>query len=84
MDIREVVQAFTAIDTFGHAHTVPNCAMLTSVGDGSGFNGRIDDIATVASFVYFGVVYYARKTAVETNTKPMVLTSRRERKTASV
>ena len=83
MDIREVVQAFTAMDAYGHPHTVPKCAMLSGVGDGSGFNGRIDDIATVASFVYFGVVYYARKDAVETNTKPIVLTSRREQKAVS-
>src|ERR1035437_5696754 len=82
MDIREVVQAFTAMDAYGHPLTIPTSAILHSVGDGSGFNGRIDDIATVVSFVYFGVVYYARKTAVEANTKPMVLTSRRERKAA--
>jgi hypothetical protein len=80
MDIREVVKAFTAVDAYGHPYTVPKCAMVSSVGDGSGFNGRIDEIATVASFVYFGVVYYARKDAVEMNTKPMVFTSRRERK----
>ena len=84
MDFREVIQAFTAMDAYGHPHTMPKYAMLSSVGDGSGFMGRIDDIATVVSFVYFGVVYYARKTAVETNTKLMVLTSRRERKAASV
>jgi hypothetical protein len=58
--------------------------MVSSVGDGSGFNGRIDNIATVASFVYFGIVYYARKDAIETNTKPMGFTSRRQRKAASV
>ena len=75
-----MVQAFTAMDAYGQPHTVPKCAMLSGVGDGSGFNGRIDDIASMASFVYFEVVYYARKTAVEMNTKPMVLTSRRERK----
>lgn len=79
-----MVQEFTAMDAYGHPHTVPKCAMLSGVGDGSGFNGRIDDIASVASFVYFGDVYYARKTAVETNTKSIVLTSRRERKAASV
>jgi hypothetical protein len=84
MDIREVVTAFAAMDANGHRHTVPKCAMLSSVGDGSGFNGRIDDIATVASFVYFGVVYYARTDALETNTKPMVFTSGRKRKEASV
>jgi hypothetical protein len=84
MDIREVLKAFTAMDAYGHPHIMPKCAMLSSVGDGSGFMGRIDDIATVVSFVYFGVVYYARKTVVETNTKPIVLTSRRERKAASV
>ena len=68
----------------GRPYTVPKCAMVSSVGDGSGFNGRIDNIATVASFVYFGIVYYARKDAVEANTKPMVFASRRERKAASV
>ncbi len=84
MAIREVIQAFTATDASGHSHTVPKCAMLTSVGDSSGYNGRIDDIATVASFVYFGVVYYAPKTAVETKTKPIVITSRRHQNTISV
>src|SRR4030095_235159 len=59
MNIREVKQAFTAMDAYGHPRTVPKCAMLSSFGDGSGFSGRIDDIASVASFVYFGVVYYA-------------------------
>ena len=45
--------------------------------------GRIDEIAAVASFVYFGIVYYARKDAVEANTRPMVFTSRRQRNAAS-
>ena len=84
MDIREVVRAFRAMDANGHPYTVPKCAMVSSVGDASGFNGRIDNIATVASFVYFGIVYYARKDAIETNTKPTVFTSQRERKAASV
>jgi hypothetical protein len=63
--------------------TPPKCALLSRVGDSSGLNGRIDDIATVASFVYFGAVYYARKAYVEMNTKPIVLTSRQERKAVS-
>jgi hypothetical protein len=84
MDIRMVVQTFTAMDAYGHPCTVPKYAMVSSVGDGSGFNGRVDDIATLASFVYLGVVYYAGNDAVAMNTKPMVFTSRRERKVASV
>ena len=43
MDIREVVKAFTAVDAYGHPYTVPKCAMVSSVGDGSGFNGRISE-----------------------------------------
>ena len=72
------------MDADGHRHTVPKCAMLSSVGDGSGFDGRIDEIAIMASFVYFGDLYYARKDAVEANTKPLVFTSARKRKAASV
>jgi hypothetical protein len=84
MDIREVVQAFTAMDAYGHPYAIQKGTMLSSVGDASGFNGRIADIETVASFVYFGVVYYARKDAIESSMKPMVFTARRERKVASV
>ncbi len=84
MNIRETVKAFAAMDANGQPFTILKGTMLSSVGDGCGFNGRIDEIATVASFVYFGVVYYARKDAIEMNTKPMVFTSRRERKAASV
>jgi hypothetical protein len=80
MDIREVFRAFTAMDAYGHPYTIPKCAMVSSVGDGSGFMGCIANIATLASFVYLGVLYYARKDAVETSSKPMVLTPRRERK----
>ena len=80
MEIREVVQAFTAMDAHGHPYAIQKGTMLSSVGDASGFNGRIADIETVASFVYLCDVYYARKDAVEMNTKPMVFTSRRERK----
>jgi hypothetical protein len=84
MDIREVVQAFTAMDAYGHPYTVPKCALVSSVGDGSGFNSRIDNSTTLASFVYFGILYYAREDVIEMNTKPMVFTSRRERKVVSV
>ena len=84
MDIREVVQAFTAMDAYGHPYTVPKSAMVSNVGDGSGFNGRIDNTTTLASFVYFGILYYARKDVIEMSTKLKVFTSRRERKAASV
>jgi hypothetical protein len=79
-----VVQEFTVMDAYGRPYTVPKCAMVSSVGDGSGFHGRIDNIATVASFVYFGIVYYARNEVVEKNTKRMVFTLRQQRKAASV
>lgn len=83
MDIREAVKAFAAMDANGRPFTILKGTMLSSVGDGCGFNGRIDEIAAVASFVYFGIVYYARKDAVEANTRPMVFTSRRQRNAAS-
>ncbi len=56
MNIRETVKAFAAMDANGQPFTILKGTMLSSVGDGCGFNGRIDEIATVASFVYFGVV----------------------------
>ena len=54
MGILEAVKGFT--DANGHPFTILKGTMLSSVGDGFGFNGRIDDIATVASFAYCGVV----------------------------
>jgi hypothetical protein len=58
--------------------------MLSGFGDGSGFDGRIEEIASMASFVYFGDLCYARKDVLEPNTKPLVFTSGRKRKAASV
>ncbi len=84
MDFREVVQAFRAMDAYGHPYTVPRGAMISSVRDGFGFDGRIEQIASMASFVYFGDLYYARKEVLESNTKPLVFTSGRKRGAASV
>jgi hypothetical protein len=43
MDFREVIQAFTAMDAYGHPQTtIPKHAILHGIGDGSGFRGRID------------------------------------------
>jgi len=79
MDIREATEAFTAMDAYGHPQTtIPKHAILHSVGDGSGFRGRID-VGSLASFVYLGCLFYARKDAVETKTKPMDFTTGRQR-----
>ena len=77
MGIREVVTAFTAMSAGGQAYRIPHLAMLSSFADGSGFKGRTDDGASLASFVYVGTVYYASKDTVELNTREMVFTSRR-------
>ena len=83
MDIRQAVSAFKAMDAYGHANSIPKDGMLYSVAGGSGFRGHTEDIENLASFVYFGALYYAEKEAVELNTKPVVYTSRRDRKAAS-
>jgi hypothetical protein len=75
MDIRETTEAFTAMDAYGHPLSIPKSAILHSVGDGSGFMGRIG-AEGLASFVYLGSLYYVRKDAIETIMKPMSLTGR--------
>jgi hypothetical protein len=75
MDIREATKAFTAMDAYGHHLTIPKSAILHSVGDGSGFMGRIG-AEGLASFVYLGSLYYVRQDAIEAITKPMSLTGR--------
>ena len=72
MELREATEAFTAMDAYGHPITIPKCAFLHTVGDGSGFMGRIE-AGELASFVYFGSLYYVRKDAIEIKTKPMAL-----------
>lgn len=63
MDIREATEAFTAMDAYGHPQTtIPKHAILHGVGDDSGFRGRID-AGSLASFVYLGCLFYARKDA---------------------
>jgi hypothetical protein len=56
--------------------------MISGICDGFGFDGRTDGITIMESFVYFGDLYYARKDALEKNTKPLVFTSSRKRKAA--
>jgi hypothetical protein len=70
MDFFEATEAFTAMDAYGHPMTIPKCAFLHSVGDGSGFMGRIE-AGDLASFIYFGSLFYVRKDAIQANTKPM-------------
>lgn len=78
MDFCEATEAFTAMDAYGHPITIPKCAFLHSVSDGSGFMGRIE-AGELASFVYFGSLYYVRKDAIEAKLKPMALKTGRQR-----
>jgi hypothetical protein len=71
MDLREVVEAFTAMDAYGHPQTIPKCGILHSISDGSGFMGRTE-IRDLASFVYLGSLLYVRNDAIEAKTRSLV------------
>lgn len=73
MKTREATEAFTAMDAYGYTQTtISEHAILHSVGNGSGFRGRIA-AGEMASFVYLGSLSYARRADLETKTKPLVL-----------
>ena len=83
MDIRQAVTAFGAMDRDGHKTPITKDAMLYNVAGPSGFCGRTEDIASLASFVYFGAVYCVSKDVLSLNTKLVVYASRLNRKAAS-
>jgi hypothetical protein len=79
MGLLETIEAFTAIDAYGYTQTtIPAHAILHSVGDGSGFRGRMP-AGEAASFVYLGSLFYARKAELDRTTKPFVLTKGQRR-----
>jgi hypothetical protein len=71
VDIREVTEAFKAMDERGRPLAISKSAILYSVGDGNGFRGRLHDPATVASFACLGAVYYVRTDVIAKKTKPL-------------
>ena len=73
MDNREAAEAFTAMDAYGHRQQIPKCAILYSIGDGTGFIGRDIEAGELASFVYLGSLMFVAKDSINKKTKPMPL-----------
>jgi len=70
MELWEVSESFSAMDSFGHSQNVPKSGILYSVGDASGFRGR-SDVGELASFVYLGSLLYVKKTTIEAKTRAL-------------
>jgi hypothetical protein len=77
MKIRQAIEEFAAMDDYGNPQIIPKFGILHSVGDGSGFRGRIE-VRELASFVYLGCLFYVGRDAVEIKTKPMAFGNRKQ------
>jgi hypothetical protein len=70
--MREAIAAFAVMDAHGNPHMIPKYAVVHSFGESSKLQafGKGKEFA---SFIHLRTRYYARRDAIEVQTKPVTI-----------